>query len=90
MTILKTIGAGPEVGKLFLAVTLLMAASVITGFREPAGSEVQASASPQAGYAIGSTDLYCTQEVKRCPNGTYVGRDSRNNCEFHPCPKSRR
>ena len=89
MTILKTIGAGPEVGKLFLAVTLLMAASVITGMREPVSPELEASASSQAMLAIGSTDVYCTQEVKRCPDGTYVGRNSRNNCEFHSCPRKR-
>ena len=28
----------------------------------------------------------CTEEAKLCPDGSYVGRDSNNNCEFTPCP----
>jgi len=28
----------------------------------------------------------CTTEVNQCPDGSFVGRDSANNCEFHPCP----
>jgi len=28
----------------------------------------------------------CTFEAKLCPDGSYVGRDSNNNCQFTPCP----
>jgi len=28
----------------------------------------------------------CSKEMKLCPDGTPVGRDSQNNCEFKPCP----
>jgi putative hemolysin len=28
----------------------------------------------------------CTEEAKICPDGTAVGRNSENNCEFDPCP----
>ncbi len=28
----------------------------------------------------------CTEEAKLCPDGTAVGRNSENNCEFDPCP----
>jgi len=28
----------------------------------------------------------CTEEVKLCSDGTQVGRDSNNNCEYFPCP----
>jgi putative hemolysin len=28
----------------------------------------------------------CTKEAKICPDGTAVGRDGENNCEFKPCP----
>ncbi|MCX6817685.1 MAG: DUF333 domain-containing protein [Candidatus Aenigmarchaeota archaeon] len=28
----------------------------------------------------------CTEEAKLCPDGSYVGRDSNNNCAFTPCP----
>jgi len=35
-----------------------------------------------------SARLVCTQEVKLCPDGSYVGRDSNNRCEFKRCPTS--
>jgi len=28
----------------------------------------------------------CTEEAKLCPDGSAVGRNSENNCEFDPCP----
>jgi len=28
----------------------------------------------------------CTEEAKVCPDGSAVGRNSENNCEFYPCP----
>lgn len=28
----------------------------------------------------------CTEEAKLCPDGSYVGRDSKNSCEFKACP----
>ena len=28
----------------------------------------------------------CTQEVFQCPDGSYVGRNNRNFCDFFPCP----
>jgi len=30
----------------------------------------------------------CTTDAKQCPDGSSVGRDSNNNCEFHPCPSA--
>ncbi|MFA6489542.1 MAG: DUF333 domain-containing protein [Candidatus Micrarchaeia archaeon] len=30
----------------------------------------------------------CTAEAKQCPDGSYVGRNASNNCEFDPCPQS--
>jgi len=32
-----------------------------------------------------SDDVFCTADVKECPDGSYVGRDSDNNCEFYEC-----
>ncbi len=29
--------------------------------------------------------VFCTQDAKLCPDGSYVGR-SGPNCEFSPCP----
>ena len=30
----------------------------------------------------------CTADMKECPDGSFVGRDSNNNCQFKPCPIS--
>lgn len=30
--------------------------------------------------------VFCTADAKLCPDGSYVGRDSANNCEFFECP----
>jgi len=30
--------------------------------------------------------IYCTMDVRQCPDGTYVGRDPNNGCQFFPCP----
>lgn len=32
------------------------------------------------------TNLICTADAKVCDDGSSVGRDGRNNCEFYPCP----
>lgn len=29
---------------------------------------------------------FCTMDAKECSNGSFVGRDGKNNCEFFPCP----
>jgi len=29
--------------------------------------------------------IACTEDAKECPNGTFVGRDPNNNCEFLAC-----
>ena len=35
---------------------------------------------------IACLPVACTKDAKICPDGSVVGRDSRNNCEFFPCP----
>eukprot|EP00546_Thalassionema_frauenfeldii_P004322 CAMPEP_0178911546 /NCGR_PEP_ID=MMETSP0786-20121207/9760_1 /TAXON_ID=186022 /ORGANISM="Thalassionema frauenfeldii, Strain CCMP 1798" /LENGTH=681 /DNA_ID=CAMNT_0020584015 /DNA_START=360 /DNA_END=2405 /DNA_ORIENTATION=- len=32
------------------------------------------------------TQVFCTMDVKTCPDGSYVGRDPSNGCAFDPCP----
>ncbi len=34
----------------------------------------------------GNGPIACTMEAKMCPDGSYVGRNAQNNCEFDPCP----
>ncbi|MCB9359545.1 hypothetical protein H6503_06455 [Candidatus Woesearchaeota archaeon] len=36
----------------------------------------------------GSDVKVCTQDVKECPDGSFVARVAENNCEFAPCPKA--
>jgi len=33
-----------------------------------------------------SAQVACTMDAKMCPDGSYVGRDANNNCEFKQCP----
>lgn len=30
--------------------------------------------------------IYCTAEVKECPDGSFVARNPEKNCEFQECP----
>ena len=32
-----------------------------------------------------SGDIVCTDDVKACPDGSYVSRNPDNNCEFDAC-----
>ncbi len=34
----------------------------------------------------GSEQKFCTMDAKMCPDGSYVGRDPENGCEFRACP----
>jgi hypothetical protein len=33
-----------------------------------------------------SNSVVCTMDAKLCPDGSSVGRDPQNNCEFRACP----
>jgi hypothetical protein len=37
---------------------------------------------------IRNGDTVCSQEVKSCPDGSYVGRNPADECKFKPCPGS--
>ena len=30
-------------------------------------------------------DIFCTDDVNECPDGTFVSRDPNNGCNFEPC-----
>ncbi len=36
--------------------------------------------------ADGTIGVVCAKDAKLCSDGTSVGRDPYNNCEFKPCP----
>jgi len=49
----------------------------------------QTTTSSGGGSATKTTvQRLCTADAKLCPDGSYVGRDSNNNCEFRPCPST--
>lgn len=33
--------------------------------------------------------MACTMEARLCPDGSYVGRNGANGCQFDPCPGNR-
>ena len=39
-----------------------------------------------SGCSKTNTELMCTQEAKICSDGSAVGRNGSNNCEFNACP----
>jgi hypothetical protein len=45
----------------------------------------QPIAPPNGSGGRGNGEVYCTQDAKLCPDGSYVGRTGPN-CEFSPCP----
>lgn len=38
------------------------------------------------GSNTGRGAVYCTQEVKECPDGSFVGRDPSRGCAYRRCP----
>lgn len=38
-----------------------------------------------AGIGNGDNNVACTMDAMLCPDGSYVGRDPQNNCEFRAC-----
>ena len=57
----------------------------------PVGSFITPSSTTLDGLVGDTTptpsadNVYCTQDVFTCPDGSYVSRDPSNNCEFPPC-----
>lgn len=56
----------------------------------PAGVEIPRPERPPESLLNGNNapsnePVFCTQEAKQCPDGSYVGRTAPN-CEFAPCP----
>ncbi len=41
---------------------------------------------PQGKACINPPPLACTDDVKQCPDGSFVARDPKNDCEFAACP----
>lgn len=39
-----------------------------------------------ASIAYALSPMACTMDAKMCPDGSYVGRDGNNNCEWEKCP----
>ena len=39
------------------------------------------------GFSVGCRPKICTRDAKRCPDGSFVGRDPYNNCKWYDCSK---
>lgn len=49
----------------------------------------QQSVAPNVPSSQPEAATSCTNDVYQCPDGSYVGRDPNNNCEFRPCSGER-
>jgi hypothetical protein len=53
----------------------------------PSGSTSSSSSSQKStGLTTGPGEVFCTLEVAACTDGSYVGRDPNNDCQFKTCP----
>lgn len=54
----------------------------------PAASDppAQGEGGGSGGSSSNGKAMACTMDAKQCPDGSYVGRDSANNCRFKACP----
>ncbi|MBI5072800.1 hypothetical protein HZA99_03200 [Candidatus Woesearchaeota archaeon] len=64
--------------KQFICVLALLSAAILLSSCTPQGAS---SAPENAGDQI-----VCTADVQECSDGSFVGRDVNNNCEFKECP----
>ena len=62
-----------KAGEVMLLIAALIGAIFLTG----------CTSTPTPG---GKNPILCTEDAKLCPDGSSVGRDADNNCEFKPCP----
>ena len=58
------------------------------GTGTPSDPGLQPEPMPAPGSS-GPSGIACTMEVKQCPDGSYVSRQSGLRCEFAPCPKGK-
>lgn len=51
-------------------------------------SSTQEQATPKPVASVNTEDkVLCAQDVKECPDGSFVGRDATNSCQFSKCPE---
>ncbi len=46
----------------------------------------QAAAGEKKTAPESKSQVFCPQDVRQCPDGSWVGRDPDNHCRFRPCP----
>lgn len=74
------------VGSVIIIIMAVTAGLYIYHSEKNNWQEIDYTPDTQFSGAKRSKNLVCTQEAKQCLDGSYVGRDSQNNCEFAPCP----
>ncbi len=68
---------------LVVIMALIFVATLMWLFRD--GGQ-RAAPTPKIAPSPGG-EVFCTQDAKECPDGSYVGR-TEPKCEFAPCPAS--
>lgn len=66
------------------AVIVLLLALMLTACPEKTEQKIEPAQEP----VTKTTPKACTKELKICPDGSGVGRNGENNCEFDPCPEA--
>ncbi len=67
----------------FLAVAILAVIVAAVMLSRSADTETDTNITPLP--PVDDGQVYCTQDAKMCPDGSYVGRTGPK-CEFSPCP----
>lgn len=74
---------------MLVAVILIILAAAIAGAtyfsKDEAPTLRESSRDATSTLPADDETVFCTQEAKQCPDGSYVGRTGPN-CEFAPCP----
>jgi hypothetical protein len=50
---------------------------------QPAGKPLPVAPPPPP---MSDEGIFCTADVKQCPDGSFVSRNPANGCAFDPCP----
>mmetsp|Transcript_13462 Transcript_13462/g.29813 ORF Transcript_13462/g.29813 Transcript_13462/m.29813 type:complete len:512 (-) Transcript_13462:1464-2999(-) len=70
-----------------------VSSSIPSGIPSPSPSVTPSSnpsAKPKPKPTEPTDQLFCTQDAMECPDGSFVGRDPANDCNFMPCPDEER
>jgi hypothetical protein len=65
---------------------LAMVLFALISCKEEGIQSTQETTPPEIVKEVSNNDKFCSKDAKICPDGTTVGRNLENNCEFAHCP----